>query len=449
MINLNDNTPAWKPGTNMHFPRRQHNATVLPDGTVLVTGGTSGIGGDPPGFSDETGAVHQAELWNPDTKQWTLMAAENTDRCYHSTALLLPDGRVLSAGGGEGANNKLHTDAQIYKPPYLFKGSRPKISNAPSAIHYNSTFDVTVDASDSIKKVSWVRLGSVTHSTNMNQSLILLQFTQQGAKVTVTAPLNRNVAPPGHYMLFLLNQHGVPAVAPIIHIGLASTSASSMTAALATEPTSLDKHVEPSLPALNQKIIAEQKEKYMPPIVIGITSTCPYGLGPCWGGAYDALRRINDIAVVRPIPDHTHSLAFVYPHQDILPDIDKWRSEFEKTANQSYHIRGIEMTLTGVVTRKHAGAKEQLVLARAPSGSEVALAPFQESSNIRWDLAAKAISPISNSEAGEYERLFALTADHPAGLTVKATGSLQKHGNDEFSLDLREFEVGYTATASL
>lgn len=104
-IDLNDANPQWKPTSPMHFARRQHNATILPDGTVLVTGGTRGLPGNPPWLSFDNvrpGApVHAAELWDPVTGKWTVMAAEDVDRCYHSTALLLPDGRVWSAGGGE------------------------------------------------------------------------------------------------------------------------------------------------------------------------------------------------------------------------------------------------------------------------------------------------------------------------------------------------------------
>ena len=95
-IDLNVASPAWTQAAPMKYPRRQHNATSLADGTVLVTGGTSS-----PGFNDATNAVLPAELWNPATKQWTALAAMKVARCYHSTALLLPDGRVLSAGGGK------------------------------------------------------------------------------------------------------------------------------------------------------------------------------------------------------------------------------------------------------------------------------------------------------------------------------------------------------------
>ena len=123
----------------MQHRRRQHNATLLPDGTVLVTGGTAG-----PGFNDVSPGkpVHAAELWDPATDTWTTLAAEAVDRCYHATALLLPDATVLSAGGGEfmvgaapNAPADTHRDAQIFHPPYLFRGPRPVITSAPVRAH--------------------------------------------------------------------------------------------------------------------------------------------------------------------------------------------------------------------------------------------------------------------------------------------------------------------------
>ena len=133
-IDLNADTPIWtKPDkSNMHHARRQHNATVLPDGTVLVTGGTSGIGENGGDFNDlgEDSVVHMAELWDPLATPlgWTDMKEEEIDRCYHSVALLLPDGRVFSAGGGEGGTPRepdfpnlqfLHPKTPIYAPRIL------------------------------------------------------------------------------------------------------------------------------------------------------------------------------------------------------------------------------------------------------------------------------------------------------------------------------------------
>jgi hypothetical protein len=137
VIDLNQAAPSWRAVQSMAFARKQLNATILADGSVLVTGGTSG-----PGFNDQPGAVHTPELWNPETETWTAMAPESRHRTYHSAALLLPSGRVLSTGGGEGGNvsnaNSEFT-AQVFSPPYLFNANgtaaaRPSITSAPSRL---------------------------------------------------------------------------------------------------------------------------------------------------------------------------------------------------------------------------------------------------------------------------------------------------------------------------
>ena len=215
-IDLNK-TAKWDSETaKLKTARKQFNATVLPDGTVLVNGGTSG-----PGFNDlvadkdgKNGPVKTTELMNPsvEPRQWIEMAKESMSRCYHSIALLLRDGRVLSAGGGEAGGipaKECHTEGQLFELPYLCKGPRPTILSAPSVIEYGKEFSVTVGTNDLIGKISLVRLGSVTHCCNMNQSLVFLDgLRQDGPKLTIQAPSNPNVAPPGHYMLFVLNSAG-------------------------------------------------------------------------------------------------------------------------------------------------------------------------------------------------------------------------------------------------
>ena len=442
-IDLNAKPLEWK-STNMKNQRRQFNATVLPDGTVLVTGGTRA-----PGFNntDNGNPVHEAELWNPVNDTWTTMAPEHSDRCYHSIALLLPDGRVLSAGGGEygGADPPNPpgnlTDGQLFEPPYLFKGPRPIIASAPKEINYGKPFPVTVGTSDSIKRISLVRLGSVTHCRNMNQSLMFLEpFTQASPTITVPAPADENRAPPGHYMLFVLNKEGVPSVASIVRVAPApgKTSKPSMRVADIAQHATVAKQVQPTLLDHNERIITEQARA---PVAVGLTPVCPYGLGGCWGGAHDALQRLSGVEVVRPVPDQADSVAFVYLQQDILPDVDVWRGEFEKATNKGYYVRGIEMTVSGVGAKKQSGANEQLTLAGTSTRPQLILAPFQATSQIKWDMKAQAPKSIIDGEAGAYKRLSATLADHPAGLTVKVTGTLQKQGDNEFSLDVRDFEV--------
>ena len=208
VINLNAATPSWEPVGSMAFPRRQLNATILPDGKVLVTGGTSASG-----FNNYAGTVYAGEMWDPATGQWTTLASAQVMRQYHSEALLLPDGRVLSTGDDN------TTQVEIYSPPYLFKGARPTITSAPAAVGYGQSFFVETADAASIAKVNWIRLPSVTHAFNQNQVINRLSYSQAPGGLNVVAPSDANLAPPGHYMLFLLDGNGVPSVATIVRIG--------------------------------------------------------------------------------------------------------------------------------------------------------------------------------------------------------------------------------------
>jgi len=207
-IDLNAATPAWTFTGSMHFARRQHNGVILPDGKIFIVGGSSASG-----FDTSTSPVAPTEVWDPATGQFTVMASIAVYRGYHSTALLLPDGRVLSAGGNVGGPN-----AQIYSPPYLFNGTRPTISSAPTSVGYGQTVFIGTPNATSITKVSLIHTGSVTHTFDMAQRYMKLSFTQATNGLNVTMPANANIAPPGYYMLFILNGSGVPSVAKIIKI---------------------------------------------------------------------------------------------------------------------------------------------------------------------------------------------------------------------------------------
>ncbi|MGH7527451.1 MAG: galactose oxidase-like domain-containing protein [Gemmatimonadales bacterium] len=212
-IDLRKAAPAWQWTGSMAFARRHLNVTVLPTGEVLATGGTGGTA-----FNDLTTSVHAAESWNPATGVWTTLASNLINRGYHSTSLLVPDGRVLHTGSGDGAGAPSERNAELFSPPYLFQGPRPVIQSAPTLVRYGTTFRVgTLDAA-SITKVSLIRLGSVTHAFDMNQRFQKLGFTADAGGLAVTAPTNRKRTPPGHYMLFILNGAGVPSVAPIVQV---------------------------------------------------------------------------------------------------------------------------------------------------------------------------------------------------------------------------------------
>lgn len=215
VLDMTRASPAWTDTGSMAYARSYQDLTVLPDGTVLATGGESNSDG-----TDITKAVLPAEVWNPTTGAWTTLAAEQIGREYHSTALLLPDGRVLVAGGGQLPNSPAvnETNAEVYSPPYLFKGARPTISSAPSLVQYGADFTVSTPDAASIASVALVRTGAPTHGFDMNQRFLPLSFTPANGSLTVTAPQNGNVAPPGYYMLFLVNGSGVPSVASFVRL---------------------------------------------------------------------------------------------------------------------------------------------------------------------------------------------------------------------------------------
>jgi hypothetical protein len=216
VLDMNQSIPRWRQTTPMAFPRTFHTLTVLPDGTVLATGG--GPTTDAVGVG---GAVLAAELWSPVTETWTTVASMQRARLYHSTALLLPDARVLVMGGGRFNGLNEPTDqlnAEMFSPPYLFKGPRPAISSAPSTATYGASIVVQTPDASSIGSVSMVRLGSVTHSFNQSQYIVPLPFTVAAGALTVQTPTSANLAPPGHYMLFILNSSGVPSVASIVQL---------------------------------------------------------------------------------------------------------------------------------------------------------------------------------------------------------------------------------------
>ncbi|MBA2961007.1 MULTISPECIES: galactose oxidase-like domain-containing protein [Ramlibacter] len=213
VIDLAAPAPAWRMVAPMSVPRRHHTGTLLPDGTVLVTGGTSG-----PGHNDASAAVLHAELWNPATETWTSLASGSVPRLYHSAALLLADGRVAVVGGERGAAD-VTTQVELFSPPYLFKGSRPAFSGAPAQLGYGQRFTVQSAQAAGIAKVTLIRLSAVTHAFNMDQRLNVLPFTARTGALDITAPGSGNLAPPGFYMLFLVNANGVPSVGSIVQVG--------------------------------------------------------------------------------------------------------------------------------------------------------------------------------------------------------------------------------------
>lgn len=433
-IDLQANPREWERTGSMKYPRRQHDATLLPDGTVLVTGGTRGGGGPDPGRRDDSGfndlrqgqPVHAAEVWDPATGTWTELVAEEVDRCYHATAVLLPDGRVLSAGGGEyrpfdglgdmspNPDQDSHRTAQIFSPPYLFKGRRPVITSAPTSVRYGQTFDVATDQPAEIDKVRWIRLPSVTHAFDQSQRINVLSFQVVAGKLRVTAPASPSLCPPGPYMLFTLNAAGVPSEAWIVQM-----QADPALAQAAVTPRPQDvAYGAYEAAAAPQAAAAAAPEGTR--VIVGISGTCPYGIAACWGGAHEALSRLEGVAWVSPIADANDSTAAVVLGDDYVPALDRWDAQFRSIVGGRYVLRGVEITLRGRVEERNG----QLVLAASRQWPDVQLARLEGCAKVQWDRAAGASRSPDDDEPLAFERLAASVRGRANGEQVAVTGPL-------------------------
>jgi hypothetical protein len=210
ILDLSQPTPTWAYTGSMTYPRYNAGLTLLADGTVLAVGGNQ--------VSKYSKPVEAAELYDPATGTWTVMASQTARRGYHSISLLLPDGRVLSAGSDDFVAPDMSQTVEIYSPPYLFQGARPTITSAPGSVKYNAAFTINTPDAANITRVALIRPGSVTHADDFDQRYVDLAFTPGVGVVTATAPPSGNYAPPGYYMLVIVNSSGVPSVMPFIRV---------------------------------------------------------------------------------------------------------------------------------------------------------------------------------------------------------------------------------------
>jgi len=221
LIDLSASTPKWVNGPNMSQPRIEMNATILPNGRVLALGGS---------LNDEDTATASlnADLYNPSTNTFSSAGAEAYARLYHSVSLLLPDATVWVAGGNP-TRGTYEAHMEIYSPPYLFNSNgtlatRPTITSVSSgSLGYGSAFQVQTPDAANIASVVLMRNGAVTHAFDMDQRYVGLSFSVGSGVLNVTGPPNGNIAPPGYYMLFILNNSGVPSVASIVRVSVAGT----------------------------------------------------------------------------------------------------------------------------------------------------------------------------------------------------------------------------------
>lgn len=207
IVDLKAAAPAYRPGPPIANPKMYVGAVILPDYTVLQTNGAAR-------FREQ--AVKDAQIYHPRTNTWTTVNPPSVARLYHSTAILLPDGRVATAGSQE-LDGTMEPRIELYEPPYLFKGQRPTVTSGPTYLNYDQaatfTWNVTTAPGSTISKLSLLRPSATTHSTDTEQRLVDLPFTRTSTGVTARVPVNRNLVPPGWYMLTATDDIGRPSVA--------------------------------------------------------------------------------------------------------------------------------------------------------------------------------------------------------------------------------------------
>jgi Galactose oxidase-like, Early set domain/IPT/TIG domain/Glyoxal oxidase N-terminus len=230
IIDLGASNPVWQSGPSMSQGRIEMNAVILPNGKILAVGGSVND-------EDASTASLNADLYDPASNSFSSAGANTYPRLYHSVALLLPDATVWFAGGNP-QRGSYESHMEIYRPGYLFNSNGtsatlPTISGAPATISWNGTFTVSTPDAVSISSVVLVRPGAPTHAFDMEQRLVDLSFTTGSGTLSVTAPPNGNIAPPGYYMLFLLNSSGVPSVAKFVQLGASGSAPAPTVSAIA------------------------------------------------------------------------------------------------------------------------------------------------------------------------------------------------------------------------
>jgi hypothetical protein len=230
VIDLNAAAPAWRKVGSMHFARQKWSTVVLPDGRVMA------IGGSTDGTSVAAKAVLTPEIWNPATEQWSDLPNVAVPRMYHSNALLLPDGRVLSSGGGRAGSAPNYPSGQLYSPSYLGAANRPNINSmSTSTWQGNSTVNLNISSANGVSSVVLMGLPGVTHGMDTSQRRMTLQVTSAynpaNGNMSVRVPPASSLGNSNYYVIALDNR-GVPTAAKTVQVlGAAPGNITAMSAA--------------------------------------------------------------------------------------------------------------------------------------------------------------------------------------------------------------------------
>jgi hypothetical protein len=210
LTDLKATDPVSVAGPTLPTAKAYVSAVNLPDLRVLETGGGTA----------QSVPVYEASMFNPIDRSLTPVAPPSVGRTYHSSAILLPDGSVATFGGDLGYGDlEREFRIEIYKPDYFFKGPRPVVTRGPKEVAYGNSYRYRASATGAtLTSAVLIRPASTTHSTDANQRSVPLEVAPDPLGINVTMPSARNIAPPGWYMLFVIDTLGRPSVAKWVHL---------------------------------------------------------------------------------------------------------------------------------------------------------------------------------------------------------------------------------------
>jgi hypothetical protein len=220
IADLSQPDPRWTPGPNLAQPTRYPGIVITPDGRVIITGGSRGYRGE------HDSDLFECHSFDPATGKLTTLAKPSVGRDYHSEAMLLADGRIVTLGGNPLYANKADTvpgefekRIEIYSPAYLYHGKRPTIAAGPKRLTRGETANFSTPDAARIESASLLRPSAVTHVTDVEQRSIALSLTRNGNSITVRVPNSAGLVPSGWYMLFVANGQATPSKAYWVHVG--------------------------------------------------------------------------------------------------------------------------------------------------------------------------------------------------------------------------------------